>query len=264
MTRLIRKATIMTVWGLLVAGAALAAVPTSDSQLPTNPVTGRNAVYLGSYTSYPSPGLRPSIVGPGPLYQFTITVKSSPTQVVPFSTVKIDFSACKKLYIAANNADPPTNCATNTYRVVANGSGVASFAIVGESDNPSGAANPEGFESTTQGCAAVWADNGFGVYGPNPIGYLFIGTPNEDHSSSGGAVTGADLSALIGDVAFVASPAATCSPNCFLNRSDFDQDGAVGGADISKMVDIIVAVAAYNGPGCDPLAANNCCLPRIN
>jgi hypothetical protein len=256
MTGLIRKATMMTCWGLLVAGAALAAVPTSDSVFP-------NYIYMGSYTTFPGPGLAPTSLGPGAFYQFSVTVKSSPTQVVPFSVVKIDFSGCKKLYIAPNNTDPPVSCLLNTVRGTANGLGVVTFAIIGESDNQSGGVNPEGFESNVLGCSVLTADNGGGgVFAT--IGHMFVATPNEDHSSSGGAVSGADLSAVIGDVAFTASPAATCFPSCFLNRTDFDQSGVIDGADISKMLDIIIAVAGYNGPGCGPDGANNCCLPRIN
>jgi len=261
MTGLIRKATMMTLWGLLVASAALAAVPTNDSQLPTNPVTGRPSINLGPYTSFPSPGLRPTSIGPGAFFQFSITVKSSPTTVVPFSVVKIDFSACKKLYIAPINTDPPVNCLLHQVRGTANGLGVVVVAIVGSSNNPSGGGNPEGFESKTVGCAAVTADNGGGgVFGN--IGNLFVGTPDEDNSTSvGQAIDGRDLSSVIGDVLFGASPSATCAPNCFLNRSDFDQNGDVNGLDVSKMIDIILLVngGVINGPGCGPDGANNCC-----
>jgi len=266
MTRLIRKATILTVWGLLVAGAALAAVPTNDSVLPTNPATGRTYCYLGGYSA-PSPGLSPTLVGPGAFYAFNITVKSGPAAVVPFSVVKIDFSSCKKLYIAPTATDPPVNCGLNTVTQVANALGVATFAIVGESDFPTGAQNPtDGFESNLQGCAKVTADNGGGgVFAT--IGYLFVGTPNENHSSSGGHCSGADISVVIQNVAFCASPVATCFPNCFLNSTDLNQTGSVDGADIARMIVIngTLVGTGINGPGCDSSGgAANCCLPRIN
>lgn len=277
MTRLIRKATMMSVGGLLLAGVALASVPDNTSVLPTNPITGYHAIYMGSknLTGGGSPGLHPASPT---IYDFDVTVKAAGV-AVPFSVVRINFAACRKLYIAPNTAGAAVTTETvtcpNLVTCVAGGDGVAHFRVRGESENPSGAGNPEGNEfapvhalpaNPIDGCAVVSADNGGGgVFAV--IGNLFVGTPNEDHSSSGGAVSGADLSSVIGDVAFVFNPAATCQAapaHCYLNRTDLDQNGVVDGVDISQELNIIIAVAAYNGNGCDALGSNDCCLPRIN
>ena len=259
MTRLVRKATLITFGGLLAASAALAAVPDNTSVLPTNAVSGRPSINVGPYTSFPSAN-RVSSVGPGAFFQFSITVKHAGNPV-PFSVVRINFTNCKKMHVAPNNTNPPVNCGVYQVQAIANGAGVAQFGILGSANNVSGGGNPEGFESKTLGCAAVTADNGGGgVFGN--IGNLFVGAPDEDNSTSvGQAIDGRDLSAVIGDVAFTASPAASCFPNCFLNRTDFDQNGTIDGLDISKMIDIIVLVngGAINGPGCGPDGANNCC-----
>src|SRR5437867_11660447 len=150
MTRMIRKATMMTVGGLLLAGVALASVPTTDSVLPLGPLLGQNhelgklnptnttrpSIMVGPYVSTSSPGLRPQLLGPtGPLFTFNITVKSSPTQVVPFSVVRIDFSACRKLFLANTNGNPVQPCLSHVVQVTADVNGVATFSIVGQSHN---------------------------------------------------------------------------------------------------------------------------------
>jgi hypothetical protein len=141
MTGLVRKATLLTVCGLLVAGAAMAGVPS-----PSNSTKSSNCVrYVG---------LKVGVADPAGL--FTVTVKDLVPNVIANSQVVIDFSACGDTH-SANQASQEvalnlTVDGTNkTVRALTNGSGVATFKIVGgvtASRTPVAAAN----------CAKIFAD----------------------------------------------------------------------------------------------------------
>jgi hypothetical protein len=141
MTGLVRKATLLTVCGLLVAGAAMAGVPS-----PSNSTKSSNCVrYVG---------LKVGVADPAGL--FTVTVKDLVPNVIANSQVVIDFSACGDTH-SANQASQEvalnlTVDGTNkTVRALTNGSGVATCKIVGgvtASRTPVAAAN----------CAKIFAD----------------------------------------------------------------------------------------------------------
>jgi hypothetical protein len=142
MTGLVRKATLLTVCGLFVAAAAMAGVPS-----PANSTKSSNCIRYVASKAGP-------IADPAGL--FTVTVKDLVPNPIPNSQVVIDFSGCGDTH-AANQAsqEPALNLVVDgtnkTVRALTNGSGVATFKIVGgvtASRTPVGATN----------CAKVYAD----------------------------------------------------------------------------------------------------------
>lgn len=141
MTGLVRKATLLTVCGLVVAGAAMAGVPS-----PSNSTKSSNCIrYVGSKVGVADPA-----------GTFTVTVRDLVPNVIANSQVVIDFSACGDTH-AANQASQQVSLnltvdgVNKTVRALTNGSGVATFSIVGgvtASRTPVAASN----------CAKIFAD----------------------------------------------------------------------------------------------------------
>jgi hypothetical protein len=117
---MIRKAMLLSICGLLLAGAAMASVPSKD----TSTIPG---------------GIR--LVGTlagvaDPLGQFSITVRDILGSVIPNSAVVVDVSACTpdiKIQSTQPYAGLTVDCATKTVRALTNASGVATMRIVGRS-----------------------------------------------------------------------------------------------------------------------------------
>jgi hypothetical protein len=117
---MIRKAMLLSVCGLLLAGAAMASVPSKDtSTIPAG-------IKLVGTTA----GVA-DVAG-----LFTVTVRDILGSVIPNSAVVIDVSACTpdiKIQSTQPYAGLTVDCATKTVRALTNASGVASFEIVGRS-----------------------------------------------------------------------------------------------------------------------------------
>src|SRR5882762_3373481 len=134
MTGLIRKATIMTVLGLLVAAAASAGVPSAgNSSVP-------GSLRLGVYSTFPSPGLRPTAGSANAFFNFSVHVADGGGFNVTFTPVTVDFNACHDLYVASNQPAAGTTVDCINHRVFksTDGSGNVTFNIIGASNNPSG------------------------------------------------------------------------------------------------------------------------------
>lgn len=196
MTGLVRKATLLTVCGLAVAGAALAGVPS-----PSNSSKSSNCVrYVGRKVGVADPA-----------GTFTVTVRDLVPNVIANSQVVIDFSGCGDTH-AANQASQEAalnltvDGVNKTVRALTNGSGVATFKIVGgvtASRTPVAAAN----------CAKIFAD---GVLLSNVSVNAF------DQDGAGGVAL-ADLSLWSTDFYSALNQ----------RRSDYDCNNAVALPDLS-------------------------------
>jgi hypothetical protein len=251
MTGLIRKATLLTVMGLLVAEAAMAGVPSAgNSTVPAN-------LRLGVYSTFPGPGLAPTSGAPNGIFSFTVSVKDGGGFAVQFTPVTIDFNACHNLYLAQDQpaAGVTIDCINHRVFATTNNLGVASFNIVGASNNGNGATQPSS-PTTTPLCASVSASS-------QHLGDMEVITVDMDNL---GGVTSADLGSEKQDVLF----SQTHLPQWFARA---DQEGDLTGAspfdndsaDLGKFVDIyikVLVVSQTNGGSCGD--AGGTCCPVLN
>lgn len=205
---MIRKAMLLSVCGLLFAGAAFASVPSSaTSTLPA----GIRLVGTASGVADPNG-------------EFTVTVRDIGGNIIPNSSVVIDVSAAGpdiKVSSAQAFAGLTVDCPTKTVRALTNGSGVATFRVAGMA--AAGAFSP--FLS-----GKIFAD---GVL----LGNRTVAAYNLDGSTTAsGNVGGNDLSILTGD--FFNGNAA--------ERSDLDFSSLVGGNDLSLLTAVFFAGTSTN------------------
>jgi len=119
---LVRRATLICAIGLLVAGAAMAGVPSAG-------------------TSTQPPGSVIKIVGhgspPDPSGTITYTIRDASNNPVPGSVVICNFSACADVRICSSDvgAGMTINCGAHTVTGVTNSSGQVSITIAGASSN---------------------------------------------------------------------------------------------------------------------------------
>lgn len=217
MTGLIRKATLMTLSGLMVAGVAMAGVPSgANSTVPASKcikVVGRNSAGAVDLV--------------GPLKgTFIVNVKDGapiPNNVVG-SNVLIDFRLCPDIRIAVQ-ADQPAGITVypgiKSVGAVTDALGNATFTIVGGASN-GGNGGGVLFPGSGFLTAKVTADNVF-------ISNLTIAAYDQNFV---GGINTVDLGQLIGDT-FSPGAGATAAA-----RSDLDCSGAVTSADISPEIAI--------------------------
>ncbi len=198
MTGLVRKATLLTVCGLFVAGAAMAGVPS-----PANSSKPACIAVVGTTTGVVDPA-----------GQFTVTVKDLANNPIQNSQVVIDFSseyAVPDVRIGSTQpfAGLTVDCTAKTVRALTNASGVVTFRIVG------GAQNSGNSPGVGAGGAKVFAD---GVL----LGSVTVEAFDQDGVSGVGAN---DLSAWLGDKFATGAP--------YYGRSDYDCNASVGANDLS-------------------------------
>jgi len=200
MTGLVRKATLLTACGCLMAGAAMAGVPD-----PANSVIGTGINLAGNTAGVVDVAV-----------ERTMTIRDAFNNPISNSTVVITFTNCTNQDIRLCNIQPSHpglfNCAQKTVTAVTNASGVATFRIAGGATN--GGGNPAG---AGVGCATVQAD---GV----PMGNLTVGAFDDNN---GGGVNPADLAAFLGD-----------RFGSYRGRSDFNWDGFVNPSDFSLILSV--------------------------
>lgn len=199
MTGLVRKAILLSVCGLLLAGVAAANVPSAaNSTKPTQ------IKIVGSAASVADP-----------YGQFTVTVRDLANNLVPNSSVVVDFSVgCTDTRIGQTQlfAGVVPDCPTKTVRALTDGSGVATFRIMGASNNTGGS------PGATVGCANIYADGVLLTTG----GALRVAIL--DQNGAGGVGPG-DLSLMLGDVF-----------GAYKCRSDYDNTGVLGPNDVSQFL----------------------------
>jgi len=216
MTGLVRKATLLTACGLLVAAWAAAGVP--------NP-----AKTLAASTSVIATAGRDGASGaPNPMTEILSLPLGAPPVAVPFSridvrdvndapvagsSVVIDFQPCNTADIQVCSVQTQVGLTAlcgggfRNLTLSADGSGVAFFTIIGNSNSSSGAA-PAG---ATTACAKVYADG---------ILVLTAKVATIDFDGTGGSGN-VDLSR------FFAEPAAPTS-----TRADYDGSGTIDAVDL--------------------------------
>lgn len=248
MTGLIRKATLMTVLGLLVYAAAMAGVPSAgNSTVPGN-------LRLGNYSAGPpGPGTSPQAGAANAFFSFTVHVADGGGFNVNFTPVTIDFNACHNLYIAAVQpaAGVTVDCINHRVFKSTDGSGNAVFNIVGASNNPNGNTFPS-TPTVTYACADVSSSS-------QHLGFMEVITTDMDNLQG---VSSADLGSEVQDVLYSQTHlpqwwARADQEGDLTGSSPFDNDSA----DIGKFVDIylnVLVVSGTNGGSCGD-AGGSCC-----
>lgn len=209
MTGLVRKATLLSGALLMIAGVAMAGVPSAAN----SPVTG--GIQLGGTSG----GVVDSKV------QAVITVRDASNNPVVNSTVELLFGGC---YTAVNsdikicNTQPfaglTTNCSGKVIAAITNASGQATFRIIGGAT-----AAPGNSPGITGACLTVRADGVVINNGNN----VRVGA--YDLNSASG-VNAADNS-LFQSTLFQ-------SPGGYRTRCDYNGDGLCNSGDLSKLLSV--------------------------
>jgi len=206
MTGLVRKAMLLSGALLLVAGVAMAGVPSAaNSSLPTG------IQFVGTQ------GGVADVKG-----QAIVTVRDAGNNPVINSTVELLFGACASAVPSDLNLDDvqpfPGNtvsCAGNVVVAVTNASGQATFRVVGGAS-----AVPGNNPGITTPCLTVRADG-------QVLGTLRVAA--YDLNTTGG-VNAADQSLFLATL--FASPAG------YRCRADYNGDGVCNAADLSKLLGV--------------------------
>jgi hypothetical protein len=211
MTGLVRKATLLTLCGVLAASAAMAGVPSSANS--TKPAFIK---LVGQKTGVAD------AVG-----TFTVTVRDLGNNLIANSTVVVDFANCVRIRAASPQpfAGLTVDNLARTVRAQTNGSGVATFDIVG------GSCNSGNLSGSGANCGRIFAD---GVL----LGSVTVAAFDQDGV---GGVTLSDLSAWGGD--FLSGT--------YYGRSDYNGDGTLSLSDLSIWGGVFLAAnssasGAYN------------------
>ncbi len=218
MTGLVRKATLLSVCGLLVAAVAMASVPSP----------GNCTVPACIKLVAKDPGGLPDPTG-----TFSCNIRDVTNAVVANSSVVVDFSGCcndvriSTLAVAGQIVDG----ATKTVRGVTDAFGDVSFTIMG-------AAGGTGFAgSPAAGCAKIYAD---GQLITDGIAHSQVEVATYDLDGAGG-INPADASLLLVDYLALGKP-----------RDNMDCAGGVNPADASYLLLRYLSVYAL---GAAPYAA---------
>jgi hypothetical protein len=199
MTGLVRKATLLSVCGLLAASVALAAVP--DPTQSTCPAHINSAGHDGTDGE--------------PLVEFNVQVNDISGIGVGGSVVVIDMSGCTdQVFCTDQLLNSTADCPTMTVRKNADPSGLATFRIIGGASYPTGVGDPGGPDK----CVTIYAD---GVL----LCTIDIGSFDLDNVTG---VGGGDLSLWLDDFGVGGD----------IGRSDYDGDDNVGGGDLSLWLDV--------------------------
>jgi len=227
MTGLVRKATLLCVGGVLLAGAAMAGVPNAaNSTVRPIALLPRNGTSVNPLTA--------QRVGIPTLY--CITVKDANNAAVSGATVVLDFAPCTTAGATdielCSFQSTPQHTATcgaleRSVTVTADINGQACFNIVG---------NSNGGTTISAPCIKVYADTQL----LGTIGYVAF-----DHEGTFGT-GGADLFVFFGD------------QGANRSRSNYNNVGVVGGADLFMFFNVQSA-GAFNGQSCQP--TNTDCIP---
>jgi len=205
MTGLVRKATLLTGCGVLLAGAALAAVPNrANSNFPGQP--GAAGIYLIQHNAVNVP--QEDVTG-----EFSVTVRDISNAPISGATVTVNFSGCTtdiRLCQTQTFTGVSVDCPTKVVSKTTSGLGVATFRITG------GAANAGNSAGAGVGCAEIRAN---GVFLNNVTVAAF------DQGGGLNGVTGGDLSLWLSDFFALPKP--------YYGRSDYNFGGVVDGGDLS-------------------------------
>jgi len=173
MTGLVRRATLLAVGVLLLAGAAYAGLPSSgNSDWPTH-------INLMGRTNPADP-----------LGNVTYVIRDGNNNVVPNADVVLDFSTCSDIILAdqaSQDANVTVNCALGQVIGSTDEFGSLTIAVVG-------ASNGNGAPRATNSCVEVFV-------GGNPFPNISVATADRDGANGVGA---GDLGLIIFD--FINNP----------------------------------------------------------
>lgn len=204
MTGLVRKATLFTACGVLMAAAAMAGVPS-----PANSTVPGSILIVGN-----SAGVADTVSG-----VFAVTVRDLANNPINGSAVAVDFVGAGDLRVCSDqlNLESTVNCAAKTVRRFTDAAGQVRFTILGGSN---GAA-----ATSLRGTVKVFADGVLLTNTTTSSGFI-CGSPDLDGASGLGAN---DISRLLTDIG-------TGQP---FQRADLDGSGGLGANDISVLLTLI-------------------------
>jgi hypothetical protein len=209
MTGLVRKATLFTACGLLVAAAAMANVPS-----PANSTAPAYVKMMGTAAGTPDPGA-----------SFTVVVRDLANNPIANSQVVLDLANCTDARLCADAIPGLTiDCVTKTVRTFTDGTGSATLMAIG------GGTNTGALPGPGAGCARILAD---GVNLVNAT--LNIYDENGGVTANGVEVT--DLSAFLRDL----------GTGTYFGRSDFNQLGTVDVVDLAVFLGVFGAGGSSSG-----------------
>jgi hypothetical protein len=208
MTGLVRKASLITACGLLVAAVASASVP--DPAHSTKPSF---IVLVGTNAGTADPN-----------GSFTVVVRDVANNPIPNSQVIVDFGACSDSRLCSSDVSKTVDCPTETIRGFTDGTGSITFDVVGAGKNTGAAAGPGA------GCANITAD---GVSLIHPTVNVY--DENGAQTTAGMEVT--DLSAFLKDL----------GTGFYFGRSDFNQGGTLEVVDLSVFLGKLGTGFSANG-----------------
>jgi hypothetical protein len=212
MTGLVRKASLLSACGLVVAAAAMAGVPSPG--FSTKPAY---IDVIGTNSGTPDPG-----------GSFTVIVRDFNNVAISNSQVVVDFIACTDMNLCTALVGAVTqDCPTRTIRGFTDGTGSITFNIIGAGKNSGNAPGPGA------GCANIIAD---GVSLIHPT----VTTVDENGATVGNGVGGSDLAAWISDFGNVGTSG-------YKGRSDFNHDGTLGGTDLALWISKFGSGASVSG-----------------
>ena len=203
MTGLVRKATLLTAAGMLVATAAMAGVPSA-----ANSTTPPCITLVGSLAGVPD-----AAAG-----QFTVTVRDLANNPLNGASVVIDLSGCADLAICSDQLDANAlvNCGAKTTRKFTDATGKVTFVVLGGS-NGGGKIFANGTLLQTPTVSAFDLDNAGGV-GANDLSAWLTdfgsGNPygRSDYDCSGG-IGANDLSLWLTEFG-AGTSASSCAASC--------------------------------------------------
>lgn len=216
MTGLVRKASLLTACGLVVAAAAMAGVPS-----PGNSTKPAYVQLVGtSGTNVADPG-----------GSFTVTVRDFNNVAIVNSQVVVDFINCFDSNLCSAVVGAVTlDCPSRTVRGFTDGTGSITFDILGAANNLSGQ------PGAAAGCANIIAD---GVSLVHPTVLVW-----DENGRLGGIKNGTeatDLASMINDFGQYGGFA------IYKGRSDFNQNAAIDGTDLALLISKIGSHNSVNG-----------------
>lgn len=218
MTGLVRKATLLSVCGLLGASAVMAGVPST-----ANSTIGTAITLVGTA------GGVPDVKG-----QKLIVVRDALNNPVQNSTVTINFSACTAADMRLCSTQPfagvGVSCANHEVVALTDATGTATFRVLGGALNPGGGVFNAPAPGYGTGGATVKAD---GV----TLGTLTVSSYDENNA---GGVNTVDIALFLNDRFSFNSGNAVATER---GRSDYDGNGAINPVDLA----LILAARAASG-----------------
>ena len=228
MTGLVRKATFLSACGMLIAGSAMAFVPS-----PITSTFGCSIRLVGRLGAVVDP-----------IGTYVIVVKDIAGNPIPNAAVKLDFTACCNDEKVASVQGWPGLAVDVTKKIItgtADGAGQLVVRVQGMASNLSTALGAR--TGVMAGCMDVYANSGTGfvlLSDPNNgRAHVHVATYDNDGGAGGLGVTGADFSVFLTDWLATADNK---------HRSDLDYDIAcvtgVTGADFSVFLTDWLGTAA--------------------